>query len=124
MPGIDVRSDGRIQYQGQDINKFYIEGSDLLGGKYGVATNGISYDDVGAVDIMENHQPMQVLSGISFSEQAGINLRLKTSRKVRGLPMGMLAEAIPISRRVVCGMLMHFDDGEKQVSGNHDFQEQ
>lgn len=88
MPGIDVRSDGRIQYQGQDINKFYIEGSDLLGGKYGVATNGISYDDVGAVDIMENHQPMQVLSGISFSEQAGINLRLKNKSKGTWLANG------------------------------------
>lgn len=66
MPGIDVANNGKIQYQGEDINKFYIEGSDLLGGKYGIATNGISHDDVGAVEVMENHQPMQVLSGISF----------------------------------------------------------
>ena len=34
MPGIDVSNSGKIQYQGEDINKFYIEGSDLLGGKY------------------------------------------------------------------------------------------
>lgn len=46
LPGIEVSSSGKIQYQGEDINKFYIEGSDLLGGKYGVATNGISHDDV------------------------------------------------------------------------------
>ena len=58
MPGIDVSSNGKIQYQGEDINKFYIEGSDLLGGKYGLATNGINYDDVGAVEVLENHQPM------------------------------------------------------------------
>ena len=44
MPGIDVANNGKIQYQGEDINKFYIEGSDLLGGKYGIATNGISHD--------------------------------------------------------------------------------
>lgn len=81
MPGIDVASNGRIQYQGEDINKFYIEGSDLLGGKYGLATNGISHDDVGAVEVMENHQPMQVLSGISFSDKAAINLKLKNKAK-------------------------------------------
>lgn len=81
MPGIDVSNTGKIQYQGEDINKFYIEGSDLLGGKYGVATNGISHDDVGAVEIMENHQPMQVLSGISFSDKAAINLKLKNKAK-------------------------------------------
>ena len=81
MPGIDVASNGKIQYQGEDINKFYIEGSDLLGGKYGIATNGISHDDVGAVEVMENHQPMQVLSGISFSDKAAINLKLKNKAK-------------------------------------------
>lgn len=81
MPGINVESSGRIQYQGEDINKFYIEGSDLLGGKYGIATNGISHEDVGAVEVMENHQPMQVLSGISFSDKAAINLKLKNRAK-------------------------------------------
>ncbi len=81
MPGIDVSNTGKIQYQGEDINKFYIEGSDLLGGKYGIATNGINHDDVGAVEVMENHQPMQVLSGISFSDKAAINLKLKNKAK-------------------------------------------
>lgn len=81
MPGIDVANNGKIQYQGEDINKFYIEGSDLLGGKYGIATNGISHEDVGAVVVMENHQPMQVLSGISFSDKAAINLKLKNKAK-------------------------------------------
>ncbi|MCH5243170.1 MAG: TonB-dependent receptor [Muribaculaceae bacterium] len=81
MPGITVENTGKIQYQGEDINKFYIEGSDLLGGKYGIATNGINHDDVGAVEVMENHQPMQVLSGISFSDRAAINLKLKNKAK-------------------------------------------
>ncbi len=81
MPGIDVANNGKIQYQGEDINKFYIEGSDLLGGKYVIATNGISHEDVGAVEVMENHQPMQVLSGISFSDKAAINLKLKNKAK-------------------------------------------
>ncbi len=81
MPGINVEKSGKIQYQGNDINKFYIEGSDLLGGKYGIATNGINHEDVGAVEVMENHQPMQVLSGISFSDKAAINLKLKNKAK-------------------------------------------
>ena len=81
MPGINVEESGKIKYQGEDINKFYIEGSDLLGGKYGIATNGINHDDVGSVEVMENHQPMQVLSGISFSDKAAINLKLKNKAK-------------------------------------------
>ena len=81
MPGINVEKSGKIQYQGEDINKFYIEGSDLLGGKYGIATNGINHEDVGAVEVMENHQPMQVLAGLSFSDKAAINLKLKNKAK-------------------------------------------
>lgn len=81
MPGIEMSENGKISYQGEDINKFYIEGSDLLGGKYGIATNGINHDDVGAVEVMENHQPLQVLAGISFSDKAAINLKLKEKAK-------------------------------------------
>ncbi len=81
MPGIDVSKHGKIQYQGEDINKFYIEGADLLGGKYGVAANGINYEDIGAIEVLENHQPMQVLSGISFSSKAAVNLKLKDKAK-------------------------------------------
>ncbi len=91
MPGIDVANNGKIQYQGVDINKFYIEGNDLLGGKYGIATNGVSKDDIGAVEVMENHQPMQVLRGLSFSDQAAINLKMKNSAKATFLVHGTLA---------------------------------
>lgn len=88
MPGIDVESSGKIKYQGTDINKLYIEGSDLLGGKYGIATNGISHDDIGAVEVLENHQPMQVLRGLSFSDQAAINLKMKDGSKASLLAHG------------------------------------
>lgn len=48
-----MEENGQISYQGTAINKFYIEGMDLLGGKYNIATNNISNDDVGSVEIME-----------------------------------------------------------------------
>lgn len=81
LPGVRVEENGQISYQGTAINKFYIEGMDLLGGKYNIATNNISNDDVGSVEIMENHQPIKALNGLSFSEQAAINLRLKEKAK-------------------------------------------
>jgi len=91
MPGIDVAGNGSIQYQGSDINRLYIEGNDLLGGKYGIATNGISFDDIGAVEVIESHQPMQVLRGLSFSDQAAINLKMKNKSKSTFLIHGSLA---------------------------------
>lgn len=81
MPGIDVEASGKIRYQGLDISNLYVEGSNMLGGKYGIATNGINHDDIGAVEVMENHQPLQVLRGITFAERPAINLKLKNKSK-------------------------------------------
>jgi len=83
MPGIEVAKNGQIKYQGQDINKFYIEGSDMLGGRYGLATNNISYKDVASVNIMENHQPVKALQDIVFSASPALNIKLKEDAKSR-----------------------------------------
>jgi hypothetical protein len=81
LPGIDVKDNGQILYQSIPINKFYIEGLDLLQGRYGVATNNIEAKDVQSVQILENHQSIKALKDKVFSEQAAINLKLKESAK-------------------------------------------
>lgn len=83
MPGIEVSESGQIKYQGQAINKFYIEGRDMLGGRYGIATNTINPDDVGSVEVLENHQPIKALEDLSFSQNPAINIRLKEDAKSR-----------------------------------------
>lgn len=41
IPGIHVAQNGKIRYLGKDISRFYIEGLDLLGGQYNIATNNL-----------------------------------------------------------------------------------
>lgn len=41
LPGVDVSASGQISVQGEPINKFYVEGKDLMGGRYGVVTNSL-----------------------------------------------------------------------------------
>ncbi|MFA6335746.1 MAG: hypothetical protein WCX48_09420 [Bacteroidales bacterium] len=81
MPGIRVSESGQISYQGEAINKFYIENLDLLGGRYGIATNNISAKDVSTVQILENHQPIRALTNVRQSNNAAINLKLKDGAK-------------------------------------------
>jgi hypothetical protein len=81
MPGIDVSKSGKITYNGKEINKFYIENMDLLGGRYGLATNNVRAKDVAAVNVYENHQPIRALKGIDIPDEAAINLKLKPSAK-------------------------------------------
>lgn len=77
MPGIEVAESGEIRYNGEPVNNFYIEGLDMLDGRYGQATNNIAPQDVASVEILENHQPIKALKDIVFSDRAAINLKLK-----------------------------------------------
>lgn len=77
MPGLEVKPNGSIEYQGKTINTFYIEGLDLMGGQYAVASNNIPADKVQDVQVLEHHQKVKSLRGASFSEQAALNIVLK-----------------------------------------------
>ena len=77
MPGLEVKPNGSIEYQGKVINTFYIEGLDLMGGQYAVASNNIPVDKVLDVQVLEHHQKVRSLRGVSFSEQAALNIVLK-----------------------------------------------
>ena len=97
LPGVEVAENGSIKYNGEPINKFYIDGSDFVNDRYGVATNNISPDDVSSVEIMENHQPVKVLEGLEFSQQAGLNIKLKEAARARWIGIlngGMGAEPL------------------------------
>ena len=81
LPGVVVAESGKIFYNNKPINKFYIEGLDLMEGRYGVATNNVRARDVSKVEILENHQPVKSLRNIISSNSAAVNLRLKDSGK-------------------------------------------
>lgn len=79
LPGVQVLSSGQILYQNKEISKFYIEGLDLLQGKYGMATQNVDATKVASVQILENHQPIKALKGMEIPDNAAINLKLKQS---------------------------------------------
>lgn len=81
MPGLEVKQDGSISFEGNPINKFYIEGMDLMGGKYSQASENINADMISSVQVIQNHQPIKTLKGVRFSEQAALNIVLKDNVK-------------------------------------------
>lgn len=88
IPGIAITSSGGITYRGDGINRFYVEGLDMLGDKYGIATNNIRAEDIAAIEVLEDHQPIKMLEDWVESDRAAINLRLKES--ARGVWSGTL----------------------------------
>ena len=82
IPGFEVnKQNGQIKFEGKPISKFYIEGLDMLGGKYGVATNSLPQGDVGSVQVMRNHQPIRVLEDFTYTDEAAVNIRMKEGAK-------------------------------------------
>lgn len=84
LPGLEVDANGRIFYQGKPINKYYIEGLDLLSGRYSLANENLPVDAVTHVEVLENHQPIRVLDSLVFSENAALNIRLKNKVTATG----------------------------------------
>lgn len=83
LPGIEVADNGAISYQGKPINKFNIEGQDLLGNQYNQATRNLPADAVATVQVMENDQPVRALKDRVPSDKATLNIKLKPDYKLR-----------------------------------------
>ena len=84
LPGIEVLADGKILYQGKPIQKYYVEGLDLLEGRYNLANNNLPASSVSKVQILENHQPIKLLDSLVFSDKASLNIKLKKNITITG----------------------------------------
>lgn len=96
IPGIEVSANGQISFQDQPINKFYVEGMDLLGSKYALASRNMPAQMVRNVQVLQNHQPVAALRGKSFSDNAALNLVLEDEarhRLIGIIDMGLGADA-------------------------------
>ena len=81
LPGITVSDAGQISYKGQPIKNFYIEGLDLMKGRYGIATNNIDPNSISTIEVLESHQDIKALKDLKPEERASINLKLKSGVK-------------------------------------------
>lgn len=92
LPGVDVTKEGSILYNGEQISRFYIENLDMLGGRYKLATQNISPDDVGSISIYENHVEKRMMKDISTSDRAAMNISLKKKSMLR--PIGYVTAGV------------------------------
>lgn len=83
LPHVKVTTEGQVKVQGVNVNKVYIEDMDLLGARYGLAIKNIRPEDISAVSIYYEHQPIRALDGLVKSNQAALNIKLKDKAKNR-----------------------------------------
>ena len=85
LPGVDVSKNGGISYMGKPISQFNIEGMDLLGGKYNLATRNIPADYVTDVEIVRNHHSRRVEKDVPSNE---VSMNIKLNKKAKFKPFG------------------------------------
>lgn len=95
LPGVKVSANGTVSIQGKAINKFYIEGMDLMGNNYNQVTQNMPIDAVTSVEVLENHQPVKMLQGKQLSDKAALNIKIDKSHKSR--PFGELEGELGLS---------------------------
>ena len=101
LPGIDVAESGTIKYMGKDISAFYIDGLNLLGGRYGIATNNIPASYVNSVQVLNNHSDVKIDKDM-FSNDVAINIKL--SNKAKFKPIGKYEAKIGYGDKLLYGI--------------------
>jgi len=95
LPGIDIAADGKIFFNGKEITNLYIDGDDLMSGRYGLATKAIQKEMIVSVDVMKNHQPIKVLKNKVETDNTAINLVLRNPNDIKVSVNGMLGAGAP-----------------------------
>lgn len=85
IPGMEIDETGAISFMGKGISNFYIEGLDLLGGRYNLATRGIPVDYASQVEVLTHHHDKRI-DRDEESEEVAVNVRL--SKKAKFRPFG------------------------------------
>lgn len=81
MPGLEVTDNGSIKYLGRPIENLFIDGMDLMGGNYTMASENLNASKVKEVQVLTHHQQVKALRNIQFSDQTSLNLVLEEDAK-------------------------------------------
>jgi hypothetical protein len=107
LPGVSVDANGAISYQGRRVSKFYIDGLDLLNGKYTIATRNIPKEYVSQIQLLSHYNEAKIDKN-NPSNNVAINVKLSEGAKFK--PVGTTEAAIGYGDKLlyklgVAGML-------------------
>ena len=84
MPNFLVDAEGSVYYKNKRIEKILIEGDELTGQNYEVATRTLNPDLINEIEAIENYLDNAILKKIKKGDQTILNLKLRDNKKVSG----------------------------------------
>jgi len=95
LPGVEMDETGKVTYLGKAITHLYIDGDNLLDGRYNIATRTIPSDMVSKIEVLENHQAIKSLKGVVPSDNPAMNLVLKDKARLKLIGDGNISAGTP-----------------------------
>jgi CarboxypepD_reg-like domain len=83
LPGMQVKSDGTLTYNGRAIERILIEGDDLFNRDYKIPSQNLSSNLLENVQVIDRYNSNGLLKDIENTERLVINLNIKKDRKSR-----------------------------------------
>ncbi|TDQ11753.1 TonB-dependent receptor [Pedobacter metabolipauper] len=83
IPGIEIGENGEVKFNNKPISNFYIDGDDILGGKYGIGTKTIPHGMVDNVQIYDNHEHVKALKNKNSTDKVALNLEIKDDARLK-----------------------------------------
>lgn len=78
LPQIEVNEkNGIVKYKGKEIETITLDGDNLFGKNYTIATKNINADIVKAVEAIDNYEENELMKGITSGGKVSLNLVLK-----------------------------------------------
>ncbi|MEO7215803.1 TonB-dependent receptor [Mucilaginibacter sp.] len=81
LPGVSVDDNGGISFKGKKVDKVFLDGDDLLGKNYKLATKNINATFIDEVQAMENFSEDDLLKGIEKSDKTVLNLKIDKKKQ-------------------------------------------
>ncbi|MFA7115678.1 MAG: hypothetical protein WC140_00370 [Bacteroidales bacterium] len=91
LPGMKVDKQGKISFNGKRISKLLLDGADMFGGDYSVASRTIKPEMIAKIQTIDDYHENKLLKGLVKSDEMAINLSMDKSKKgVMGKLQGSL----------------------------------
>ena len=80
MPGMKVEGDGKIRYQGREVERVMVGGADMFGRNYQLLTKNLDPTAVNEVQVLEHFEENRLMRRHRSSERVAMNIALKEGR--------------------------------------------
>jgi hypothetical protein len=95
LPGLSVGENGMIYFNDKPIDDLYIDGDNLMAGRYQIATKAINKNMIKSIEVIQHHQPVKVLKDRVHSDRIVVNLVLKDENSTHLSGQAMLGAGLP-----------------------------